>query len=506
MKIIDLRSDTVTRPSPGMKQAMYDAEVGDDVFGDDPTVKALEEKVAELFGKEASLFVPSGTMGNQISLKVLGSSGEELLLDADSHIFNYEVGAPAALSGLLVHPLNGDKGRLTAAQIEAHVRGSDLHLPPTRIVALENSHNRAGGTIWALEEIKRIKQMAIIHQLKMHLDGARLWNAAVATGIPLADWAAPFDTVMSCLSKGLGCPVGSMVVGSKEIIAKARKVRKLFGGGMRQVGILAAAGLYALEHNFSRLVEDHENARRLAVGLASLHGIRIDLETVQTNLVIADVKESGKTVDEVVSRLKEKGVWVVPFGPTRIRAVCHLDVSRSDVDAALAAFGELFEPVRLPAVSLPAALEPERPGGNGGGGRWVKAEMSDLVSAFADSRPEDEYYLSLKNGEVRFLTDESLDEEKEEIFNFPEEYVLLPKKLSRQGYQDLVDFIETVESQPLREKLEVAVQGKGAFRRFKDVLLDYPEDRCRWFTFSTERDEARIKEWLEESKIALEPA
>ncbi|HLG93310.1 MAG TPA: GntG family PLP-dependent aldolase, partial [candidate division Zixibacteria bacterium] len=197
MKIIDLRSDTVTRPSAGMRQAMYEAEVGDDVFGDDPTVQTLEERVAELFGKEVSLFVPSGTMGNQISLKVLSSPGEELLLDVDSHIFNYEVGAPAALSGLLVHPLKGDRGHLTAQQIESHVRGSDLHLPPTRLVALENTHNRAGGTIASLEEFKRIKQVAVTRQLKLHLDGARLWNAAIATGIPLTDWATPFDTVMS---------------------------------------------------------------------------------------------------------------------------------------------------------------------------------------------------------------------------------------------------------------------------------------------------------------------
>lgn len=504
MKIIDLRSDTVTRPSAGMKQAMFEAELGDDVFGDDPTVKALEVRVADLFGKEASVFVPSGTMGNQISLKVLGSPGDEVLLDEGSHIFNYEVGAPAALSGLLVHPLNGEKGRLTSAQIEAHVRGSDLHLPPTRIVALENTHNRAGGTIGSLDEIKRIKQVAVIHQLKMHLDGARLWNAAVATGIPLADWAAPFDTVMSCLSKGLGCPVGSMVVGSREIIAKARKVRKLFGGGMRQSGILAAAGLYALEHNFSRLVEDHANARHLAENLANLRGFRVDLDTVQTNIVIADVKETGKTVAEVVERLKESGVWVVPFGPTRIRAVCHLDVNRSEIDTALGVFSQLFEPVRVPAAT--AAPEPaiERPVEAGAEERRFKAELNDLITAYCDGRLENEYYLSLKSGDVLLISAETPDSEKEKIFNTYDELVLLPKKISRQGYQDLVDFIELLPASQLKESLKQAVEGKGAFRRFKDVLLSYPDERKRWFDFSSERDEKRIREWLGENGLLLD--
>jgi len=504
MKIIDLRSDTVTRPSEGMKKAMYAAEVGDDVFGDDPTVQALETKVAELFGKDASVFVPSGTMGNQISLKVLSNPGEELLLDADAHIFNHEVGAPAALSGLLVHPLIGEKGQLSAAQIEAHVRGSDLHLPPTRLVALENTHNRAGGTIWSLDEIKRIKQVAVIRQLKMHLDGARLWNASVATGIPLSDWAAPFDTAMSCLSKGLGCPIGSMVVGSREIIAKARKVRKLFGGGMRQVGILAAAGLYALEHNFSRLAEDHANARHLALGLANLSGLRIDLGTVQTNIVIADVKESGKTVPEVIARLKEFGVWAVPFGPARFRAVCHLDVNRQDIDIALSAFQLIFEPIRVPVASISSTAPSEKLEGNGQPIRRVRIDVSDLILAFSDSRPEDEYYLSLETGEIRLLTPESPETERGEIYGSSEQFALLPKKPSRQGYQDLVDFIETVQDQPLKEKLTAAVEGKGAFRRFKDALLAYPEERRIWFTFSRERDENRVKEWLEANQIVLE--
>ncbi len=502
MKTIDLRSDTVTRPSPGMRQAMYEAEVGDDVFGDDPTVRILEERVAELFGKEASVFVPSGTMGNQISLKILSQPGDVLLLDVDSHIFNYEVGAPAALSGLLVHPLKGERGHLTAQQIESQVRGSDLHLPPTRVAALENTHNRAGGTIASLDEFKRIKQVAVTRQLKLHLDGARLWNASIATGIPLADWAAPFDTVMSCLSKGLGCPVGSMVVGGKETIAKARKVRKLFGGGMRQVGILAAAGLFALEHNFSRLVEDHANAGHLASGLANLQGLQVDLDSVQTNIVIADLKPSGKTVPDVVARLKEEGVRVVPFGPTRIRAVCHLDVNREDINTALEIFRRHFEPVRVPGASVPPAPEPGKPAAFTA--RPALADLAEVINAFADGRLENEYYLSLRTGEIRLLTDQSGEEERRELYQSAEEYVLLPKKHSRDGYQDLLDFIGAVGDNALREKLSAAVQGQGAFRRFKDVLLAYPEDRRKWFTFSSERDEARIREWLQESRVAVD--
>ncbi|HXF48609.1 MAG TPA: GntG family PLP-dependent aldolase [Verrucomicrobiae bacterium] len=502
MKAIDLRSDTVTRPSPGMRRAMYEAEVGDDVFGDDPTVQILEERVAELFGKEASVFVPSGTMGNQISLKVLSSPGDELLLDENSHIFNYEVGAPAALSGLLVHPLKGERGHLTALQIESHVRGSDLHLPPTRVVAVENTHNRAGGTIASLDEFKRIKQVAVTRQLKLHLDGARLWNASVATGIPLADWAAPFDTVMSCLSKGLGCPVGSMVVGNKETIAKARKVRKLFGGGMRQVGILAAAGLYALEHNFARLAEDHANARHLATGLANLSGLQVDLDSVQTNIVIVDLKPSGKSVPDVVARLREEGVRVVPFGPTRIRAVCHLDVGREDIDKVLEVFCRHFEPIRVPAAFPSGTPETEKP--TPYAARRVRADLAELISAFADGRLENEYYLSLRTGRIHLLTDRSSEEERQELYQSEEDYILLPKKRSRDGYQDLLDFIAGVGDAGLKEKLSTAVQGQGAFRRFKDVLLAYPEDRRKWFTFSGERDEARLREWMKENQIALD--
>jgi hypothetical protein len=367
---------------------------------------------------------------------------------------------------------------------------------------VENTHNRAGGTIASLDEFKRIKQVAVTRQLKLHLDGARLWNASVATGIPLADWAAPFDTVMSCLSKGLGCPVGSMVVGNKETIAKARKVRKLFGGGMRQVGILAAAGLYALEHNFSRLAEDHANARHLATGLANLSGLQVDLDSVQTNIVIADLKPSGKSVPDVVARLREDGVRVVPFGPSRIRAVCHLDVSREDVDTALEVFRRQFEPVRVPSASPSGMPEPEKP--TPYAARRVRADLAELIGAFADGRLENEYYLSLRTGRIRLLSDQSSEEERQEFYQSEEEYILLPKKRSRDGYQDLLDFIAGVGDTGLKEKLSTAVQGQGAFRRFKDVLLAYPEDRRKWFTFSSERDETRLREWMKENQIALD--
>ncbi|MCX6827353.1 MAG: aminotransferase class I/II-fold pyridoxal phosphate-dependent enzyme, partial [candidate division Zixibacteria bacterium] len=280
MEYIDLRSDTVTKPSPAMRRAIAEAEVGDDVFGDDPTVVLLEQKIAGLFGKRASLFVPSGTMSNQVALKTLSEPGWELLCDRDCHIANYEVSGPAVHSALLVNMITTERGVMTADQIEDSIRPFNIHSPITKIIAIENTHNRHGGTIFPLEEILRIRKVADKHNLLMHLDGARIWNAYIATGIPLEDWAAPFDSVSVCLSKGLGAPIGSMIVGSKEFIGKARRHRKLFGGGMRQVGILAAAGLYAIEHNLTRLAEDHRNARILAEGLNQSKGFQVDLSRV----------------------------------------------------------------------------------------------------------------------------------------------------------------------------------------------------------------------------------
>ena len=335
MKYIDLRSDTVTRPSKAMRKAIASAEVGDDVLGDDPTVIRLEEKVAALFNKEASLYVPSGTMGNQVALKTISQPGWEILCERECHIINYETAGPAIHSQLLVHPIDTERGVMTAEQIEARIRPDDIHAPRTKIVAIENTHNRHSGTVYPLDEIIKIRKVADKHSLLMHLDGARIWNAYAATGIPLADWAASFDSISVCLSKGLGAPVGSMIIGSKGFITKARRNRKLFGGGMRQAGLLAAAAIYALDHNLERLVEDHANARFLAEGLNRLDGFDIDLTHVQTNIVIVEIAGTGKKADEVLDILKQNGILAVPFGVTKIRFVTHLDVTEDDCQKAV---------------------------------------------------------------------------------------------------------------------------------------------------------------------------
>jgi threonine aldolase len=341
-KNIDLRSDTVTKPSLGMRQAIAQAEVGDDVFEDDPTVQKLEQTVAELLGKEKGLFVPSGTMANQIALRSLAHPGDEVLCEKNSHIFNYEVASASALSGLQLHPLIGNKGMITAEQIEPEIRPQDIHQAQTSLVAIENTHNRAGGTVFPLEEIKKIKELAKKYNMKMYLDGARLWNASVASSVPLEDYGKYFDAVSVCLSKGLGAPIGSVTCGTEEFIIKARRNRKMYGGGMRQVGIIAAAGIYAIENNFNRLMEDHRNAKFLAQNLAKIKGIQIDLESVQTNIVIFDIKNTGKEPAEISLKMKEKKVLLLPFGKTRMRAVTHLDVDREDITYAAEKFEEVF--------------------------------------------------------------------------------------------------------------------------------------------------------------------
>ena len=340
-KIIDLRSDTVTRPSPAMRRAMAEAVVGDDVFGDDPTVKRLESMVAERLGKEAALFVPSGTMANQVCLYTASNRGDEVLCGTDCHIVNYEVAAPAVLSGLMVHPLPDDKGILSARTIEENIRPLNIHCPRTTIVALENTHNRAGGTIYPLDTIAEIETVARKHNLWMHLDGARLWNAHVATGIGLDEYASYFDSVSVCLSKGLGAPVGSCLTGTAEFVEKARRTRKMFGGGMRQVGILAAAGIYAIEHNVDRLAEDHVNARYLAENINGLPGLTVDLETVQSNIVLVNVHPDKMSVNEFIARLADRGVLCVAFGATRVRFVPNLDTTSDDCRMAVAAVAEV---------------------------------------------------------------------------------------------------------------------------------------------------------------------
>jgi threonine aldolase len=334
MKIIDLRSDTVTRPSEEMRHAMYTAEVGDDVFGDDPTVKLLEQYVADLFENEASLYVPSGTMANQICLKANSRPGWELLCDRACHVVNYEVAGPVVHSGLLVNLLTTEKGMVTAEMVRENVRPKTLHSPETRLVALENTHNRHSGTILPQKEIVRVREVCDEFGLILHLDGARIWNAHVATGLSLPELTRPFDSVSVCLSKGLGAPIGSMVLGSREFIEVCLRERKLFGGGMRQVGIIAAAGLYAVKNNIARLAEDHANARLLAEGLQSLSIFSIDLDRVETNIIVIDIA-SEETAESVVTGLKSVGVMAVPFGPKRVRMVTNLDVSRADCEEAL---------------------------------------------------------------------------------------------------------------------------------------------------------------------------
>lgn len=342
MGYIDLRSDTVTRPSRGMRRAISKAEVGDDGFGEDPTVNRLQEMVAEMLGKEDALFTASGTMSNQIAIRALTSPGDEVILDVDSHTYNYESGAPSVISGVQLRPLRGERGILTQGQIAEAIRGPDTPYLVTKLVCLENTHNRAGGTIFPLEEMEKIWELCQTRGIKIYLDGARLFNARVATGVSLAEYAQNSDAVSICLSKGLGSPVGSVLAGASEFILRAKRNRKLLGGGMRQVGILAAAGIYALENNIERLIEDHRNARSFAEQVNGLGGIEIDMETVQTNIVVMSLQRCRLTVHQAIKELKKEGVLVVPFGPQRIRAVAHLDVNRKGMRKVVETFHQVF--------------------------------------------------------------------------------------------------------------------------------------------------------------------
>jgi threonine aldolase len=339
---IDLRSDTVTKPDEAMRRAMATAEVGDDVFGEDPTVNRLQEVAARMLGREAALFVPSGTMANQICLRLLTRPGDEVICDQTAHLVRFEGGAAAVLSGLPVNLIEADRGILDPEAVEAAIRPDNVHLPVSRVVALENTHNYGGGAVYPLQTIRAITGLATDRGLSLHLDGARMFNACAAAGYGPAELAAGFDTVSFCLSKGLGAPVGSMVVSSRENIDQARRVRKRLGGGMRQAGILAAAGLYALEHNLDRLWEDHDRAGRLARGLAELKGVRLDPDRVETNIVVFDLAPGGPDQEETIGRLADRGVGVVPFGPGRLRAVTHLMINDRDIDDALAAFREVL--------------------------------------------------------------------------------------------------------------------------------------------------------------------
>ena len=343
MNPIDLRSDTVTVPGEEMRREMAVAEVGDDVYGEDPTVNRLQAELAERLGKEAGLFMASGTMSNHVALNTHTNPGEEVICHRWSHIFNFEGGAGPAMSGVGFNLLDGEYGVITAEQVESVVRPDSIHYPTTGLISLENTHNKAGGTIFPLEEIRRIREIADRYALPMHLDGARIFNAAVATGIDPQQWAEPFDTVSTCLSKGLGAPVGSVLLGTKDFIHKALYVRKRFGGAMRQVGILAAAGLYALKHNVERLADDHANARRFAESVNGIEGFSVDLTGAQTNIVMIDVTETGVSEETVRISLADKGVQVHTFGIGFLRAVTHLNISAEEIEKALEVFTEVAE-------------------------------------------------------------------------------------------------------------------------------------------------------------------
>jgi threonine aldolase len=355
--VIDLRSDTLTQPSAGMRQAMAEAIVGDEQKREDPTVIALEERAAELLGQEEAVYLPTATMANQIALRVLTEPGDEVVAEGMAHVFRYELGGPAVHSGLAMKSLVTENGIFTAEQVRDAVSPpGDLHTAPTRVVCVENTHNGGGGRVWPIDHLRAVVQEARRNALNVHLDGARLMNAVVASGTSAAEYGREFDTVTLCLSKGLGCPLGALVAGSRERMAKARRMKHLFGGAMRQAGIVAAAGVYALEHNVERLAEDHANARRLGEALADA-GLPVELEQVETNFVLVDVGRLGLAADEAVARLRSEGV-LLSFAARKdvLRAVTHLDVTAEQIEAAAEAI-----PRALASTDRPVELAGDAP-------------------------------------------------------------------------------------------------------------------------------------------------
>jgi threonine aldolase len=342
-KLIDLSSDTATRPTPAMRRFMAEAPVGDEQRSEDPTVNLLQDKVAELLGKEAALFLPSSTMSNEIAFKVHTCPGDEIMMEKSSHPIHFEGGGPAFHSGAMVYQLAGQRGIFTPEQVTEAIRPDTPHFPRSRLVSLENTHNLGGGSIWPLSQLEAVCAMARQHQLALHLDGARLMNAVVASGISAATYAAPFDSVCLCLSKGLGAPVGSVLAGSRDFMCEARRYKHLFGGAMRQAGIIAAGGVYALDHHVARLAEDHANAQLLAQGLVSMRGMVVKPEDVETNIVFFELSpETDMTAPALVERLQKAGVRLGVLGQTRIRAVTHLDVSRQEIETTLDIMSKLL--------------------------------------------------------------------------------------------------------------------------------------------------------------------
>ena len=346
-RFIDLRSDTVTRLTPAMRRAMAEAEVGDDVYGEDPVVNRLEQRSAEILGKQAGLFVPTGTMGNTIAVKVHTTHGQEVICEARSHLLNYELAMMAWFSGCVARTVRAADGVLRWCDIRPEVRPLHPHWAPTGLIELENTHNMAGGAVSPTEVVDEICDEAHELGLKVHLDGARIFNAAAYLGAPVSELCAKVDTVMFCLSKGLGAPVGSMLAGDSEAIARARLYRKRLGGGMRQAGVLAAPGLIALEEMPNRLGEDHANARVLAEGLSKIPGIGIDPEKVQTNIVIFDVSGTGLPSSELSAQLKSRGVLANGINPTRMRMVTHFDVDRAGCEKAIEVLAEVAATARF---------------------------------------------------------------------------------------------------------------------------------------------------------------
>jgi threonine aldolase len=345
MAIIDLRSDTVTRPTKEMYAAMMRAELGDDVLGDEPTVIRLQEAFAQRVGKAAACFMPTGTMANQTAIRAHCEPGDEIIAHAESHIIHYETGAPAALSGCMIRPLAGERGQFEVDDVEAAVRPVGIHAPNSRLLEIENTQNRGGGSVWAIDRIRRVTKRGRELGLKLHLDGARLWNAHVASGVSMAEYAGHFDTVSCCFSKGLGTPAGSIVGGDVETIKRIARFRKMFGGAMRQAGVLAGAALHAMEHHVARLAEDHAKAKRLAEGFANIKGLALHPEQqkhgVESNLVFFDLSPTlAMTAADLSAKLRTMGVLIMATGPRRMRAVTHLDVSKEQVEQVLKVVAE----------------------------------------------------------------------------------------------------------------------------------------------------------------------
>lgn len=333
--LIDLSSDTASKPSPDMLAFMMACEVGDDQRQEDPTVNALQEQVASLLGKEAAIYLPSATMANEIAVKVHTRPGDEVILEAESHYVTSEAGGPAFLSGVMLRGLQGHRGIFTGAQVTAAVRRDDVHCPPTSLVSVEQTTNRGGGAVWSLAQLRSVSEAARAHGLATHMDGSRLMNAVVASGIAAASHTEGYDSVTLCLTKGLGCPIGALLAGSATIIRQARRYKHLFGGAMRQAGIIAGAGLFALRHNVERLAEDHANARLLATLLAEIPGVRVNPDEIDTNIVFFDVAEAGLTGPQMVERLRAEGVRSGAWpNETKVRVVTHLGVSRADIEQA----------------------------------------------------------------------------------------------------------------------------------------------------------------------------